>query len=209
MFVVSFMIISLLCGCAGHPVDTQSTTEAETTGEASTTEAETTDEISDTDETSQRTVLLNTETTNETPYGTEKYVMEYDEYGRMTSSKTYSGTAEMSATYFTYDEKGYCNSEKITSSSGTEMRDEWTNDADGNILSGTKKTEWSFRELITSYSYQYDNGRVVSYILKNASGQTQEERTYQYTDEYGSYIMTVKKQHQPETVFTYSYNANK
>ncbi len=165
-----------------------------------------------------KTVLLNTVTTATTPFGTHKYVNEYDEYGRLIKSTAYTDGEEFSVTEYTYDEYGCQNSEKYVSDEMSYTY-EWTNNTDGNRLKGTEKTKQKseLSSFESEYEYIYDeNGRVVSYDCTTVSKRamifgkttTEQHRTYEYTDEYGSYIMKEWGDNIPETVYQYFYDEN-
>ena len=175
-------------------------------------------EVSDDLPEETKTVLLNTVTTSTEPYGTHKYVAEYDEYGRLIKSTAYTDGEEYSVTEYTYDEYGYQNSEKFVTDELSYIY-EWTNNADGNRLKGTEKTEQAngLSSFESEFEYKYDKkGRVESYdcttVSKKAmtSGKTitEQHRTYEYTDEYGSYTMKEWGDNIPETLHLCQFDEN-
>lgn len=164
------------------------------------------------------TVLLNTVTTEKTPHRLNKYVAEYDEYGRIIKSTAYTDGEEFSVTEYTYDEYGYQNSEKYVSDEMSYTY-EWTNNTDGNRLKGTEKTEQAngLSSFESEYEYTYDEkGRAVSYDSTTVSKRamifgkttTEQHRSYEYTNEYGSYIMKEWGDDIPETVYHFFFDEN-
>ncbi len=147
-------------------------------------------------------VFLQSEVIETTPYGTTRYQMEYDSMGRLITQTVYADGQDPSVYTYTYDAFGYLNSDTRTGS--IEYAEQWENDEDGRILSGSVVIKSSFGTTKTSYTYQYDeNGRVSVYTRTSEAGEITQKKEYEYIDSNGSYSVTETGAGMPTQTTTY------
>ena len=126
----------------------------------------------------QKEVLLQSEVIETTPYGTTRYQMEYDSLGRLITQTVYADGQDPAVYTYTYDAFGYLNSDTRTGI--IEYAEQWENDEDGRILSGSVVIKSSFGTTKTSYTYQYDeNGRVSVYTRTDEAGKITQKKEYE------------------------------
>ena len=150
----------------------------------------------------QNEVLLQSEVIETTPYGTTRYQMEYDSMGRLITQTVYADGQDPAVYTYTYDAFGYLNSDTRTGI--IEYAEQWENDEDGRILSGSVVIKSSFGTTKTSYTYQYDeNGRVSVYTQTSEAGKITQKKEYEYIDSHGSYSVTETSASMPTQTTTY------
>lgn len=150
----------------------------------------------------QKEVLLQSEVIETTPYGTTRYQMEYDSMGRLITQTVYADGQDPAVYTYTYDAFGYLNSDTRTGS--IEYAEQWENDKDGRILSGSVVITSSFGTTKAFYNYQYDeNGRVSVYTRTSEAGEITQKKEYEYIDSNGSYSVTETGAGMPTQTTTY------
>lgn len=150
----------------------------------------------------QKEVLLQSEVIETTPYGTTRFQMEYDSMGRLITQTVYADGQDPAVYTYTYDAFGYLNSDTRTGI--IEYAEQWENDEDGRILSGSVVIKSSFGTTKTSYTYQYDeNGRVSVYTQTDEAGKITQKKEYEYIDSHASYSVTETSASMPTQTTTY------
>ena len=188
LLIAILVLVSTFAGCQNGMQDESHSSDQSTNTDVS--------------QPTQKEVLLQSEVIETTPYGTTRYQMEYDSMGRLITQTVYADGQDPSVYTYTYDAFGYLNSDTRTGS--IEYAEQWENDEDGRILSGSVVIKSSFGTTKTSYTYQYDeNGRVSVYTLTDEAGKITQKKEYEYIDSNGSYSVTVTGASMPTQTTTY------
>ncbi len=188
LLIIILALCSTFAGCQNGMQDESNSSDQSTSIETS--------------QPAKNEVFLQSEVIETTPYGTTRYQMEYDSMGRMITQTVYADGQDPAVYTYTYDAFGYLNSDTRTGI--IEYAEQWENDEDGRILSGSVVIKSSFGTTKTSYTYQYDeNGRASVYTQTDESGKITQKKEYEYIDSHGSYSVTETSASMPTQTTTY------